>query len=32
MQTAWYVGAGFLAVGYIVTRLWMTEGKQEGVE
>ena len=32
MENAYYVGAGFLAVGFIVTRLWMTEGKQEGVE
>jgi EmrB/QacA subfamily drug resistance transporter len=32
METAFYVGAGFLAVGFVATRLWMAEGKQEGVE
>ena len=32
MEKAYYVGAGFLVVGYIVCRLWMAEGKQENVE
>jgi EmrB/QacA subfamily drug resistance transporter len=32
MEKAWYVGAGFLAVGYIATRLLMPGGKQEGIE
>jgi EmrB/QacA subfamily drug resistance transporter len=32
LEKAYYVGAGFLAVGYIVCRLWMAEGKQEGIE
>jgi EmrB/QacA subfamily drug resistance transporter len=32
MQTAFYVGAGMLALGYIATRLLMPGGKQEGIE
>jgi EmrB/QacA subfamily drug resistance transporter len=32
METAFYVGAGFLVVGYIATRLLMPDGKQEGIE
>jgi EmrB/QacA subfamily drug resistance transporter len=32
MEKAWYVGAGFLFVGYILTRLFMPSGKQEGIE
>jgi EmrB/QacA subfamily drug resistance transporter len=31
METAWYVGAGMLAAGFIVTR-FMAGGKQEGIE
>jgi hypothetical protein len=32
MQTAFYVGAGMLALGYIATRVLMPSGKQEGIE
>ena len=32
MEKAWYVGAGFLFVGYIVAHLFMPNGKQEGIE
>jgi hypothetical protein len=32
MEKAWYVGAGFLFVGYILTRMLMPGGKQEGIE
>jgi EmrB/QacA subfamily drug resistance transporter len=32
MEKAWYVGAGFLAVGYVATRVLMPDGKQEGIE
>jgi MFS family permease len=32
MQTAFYVGAGMLGLGYIATRLLMKDGKQEGIE
>jgi EmrB/QacA subfamily drug resistance transporter len=32
MQTAFYVGAGMLAVGYVATRVLMPAGKQEGIE
>jgi EmrB/QacA subfamily drug resistance transporter len=32
MQTAFYVGAGMLAVGYVLTRVLMPAGKQEGIE
>jgi EmrB/QacA subfamily drug resistance transporter len=32
IETAWYVGAGFLVVGFILTKALMTGGKQEGVE
>jgi EmrB/QacA subfamily drug resistance transporter len=32
MEKAWYVGAGFLFAGYILTRLLMPSGKQEGIE
>jgi hypothetical protein len=31
METAWYVGAGMLALGFLVTR-FMPAGKQEGIE
>ncbi len=32
MEKAWYVGAGFLVVGYIACRVLMPDGKQEGIE
>jgi EmrB/QacA subfamily drug resistance transporter len=32
MEKAFYVGAGFLVVGYIATRVLMPGGKQEGIE
>ncbi len=32
MEKAWYVGAGFLFVGYIAARILMPGGKQEGIE
>ena len=32
MKTAWYVGAGMLAVGWVICLLFMTGGKQEGIE
>jgi MFS family permease len=32
METAWYVGAGFLFAGYVLTRILMPSGKQEGIE
>ena len=32
MEKAFYVGAGFLAVGYIAARMLMPSGKQEGIE
>jgi len=32
METAFYVGAGMLAIGYVACRLWMPEGKQQDVE
>jgi EmrB/QacA subfamily drug resistance transporter len=32
MQTAFYVGAGMLALGYVLTRVLMPSGKQEGIE
>ena len=32
MKTAWYVGAGFLAAGWIICQLFMPAGKQEGIE
>jgi EmrB/QacA subfamily drug resistance transporter len=32
MEKAWYVGAGFLFAGYILTRILMPSGKQEGIE
>jgi EmrB/QacA subfamily drug resistance transporter len=32
METAFYVGAGMLAVGYVVCRVLMPGGKQEGIE
>jgi EmrB/QacA subfamily drug resistance transporter len=32
MEKAWYVGAGFLFAGYILTRMLMPSGKQEGIE
>ena len=31
MRTAWYVGAGMLAVGWVVCQLFMPGGKQEGI-
>ena len=31
METAFYVGAGMLALGYVLTR-FMPSGKQEGIE
>ena len=32
MQTAFYVGAGMLALGWVATQLLMPGGKQEGIE
>ena len=32
MKTAWYVGAGMLAVGWVICQLFMPGGKQEGIE
>jgi MFS family permease len=32
METAFYVGAGMLAVGYVACRILMPDGKQEGIE
>jgi EmrB/QacA subfamily drug resistance transporter len=32
MEKAWYVGAGMLAVGWIVANKFMAEGKQEGIK
>jgi hypothetical protein len=32
MKNAWYVGAGMLAAGWLITQLFMSGGKQEGVE
>jgi EmrB/QacA subfamily drug resistance transporter len=32
METAFYVGAGMLAVGYVACRILMVDGKQEGIE
>jgi len=32
METAFYVGAGMLAVGYVIARVFMDKGKQSGVE
>jgi EmrB/QacA subfamily drug resistance transporter len=32
MEKSFYVGAGFLAVGYIACRILMPDGKQEGIE
>ena len=32
MEKSFYVGAGFLVVGYIATRVLMEDGKQEGIE
>jgi EmrB/QacA subfamily drug resistance transporter len=32
METAFYVGAGFLAVGYVACRILMPDGKQEGLD
>ena len=32
MQTAFYVGAAMLGLGYIATQLLMRGGKQEGIE
>ena len=32
METAWYVGAGFLAVGFLLSHFLMEGGKQEDIE
>ena len=32
MEKAYYVGAAMLVVGYIVARVLMPDGKQEGIE
>ena len=32
METAFYVGAAMLAVGYVACRILMPDGKQEGIE
>jgi EmrB/QacA subfamily drug resistance transporter len=32
METAFYVGAAMLGIGYIATRVLMPDGKQEGIE
>jgi EmrB/QacA subfamily drug resistance transporter len=32
MKTAWYVGAGMLAAGWVVTQLFMPGGKQADIE
>jgi EmrB/QacA subfamily drug resistance transporter len=32
METAYYVGAGMLAVGYVVTLVFMDKGRQSGVQ
>ncbi|HEY2053974.1 MAG TPA: MFS transporter [Solirubrobacterales bacterium] len=32
MEKAWYVGAGMLALGWIIANKFMAEGKQEGIE
>ncbi|MGH2939916.1 MAG: MFS transporter [Solirubrobacterales bacterium] len=32
MEKAWYVGAGMLAVGWVIANKFMPEGKQEGIE
>jgi hypothetical protein len=32
MEKSFYVGAGFLAAGYVATHLLMPGGKQEGIE
>jgi hypothetical protein len=32
METAWYVGAGMLAVGWFLAARLMPDGKQEGIE
>jgi hypothetical protein len=31
-RTAWYVGAGMLAAGWIICQLFMLGGTQEGIE
>ena len=32
MKTAWYVGAGMCAAGWVIAQFFMTGGKQEGIE
>jgi EmrB/QacA subfamily drug resistance transporter len=32
MKTAWYVGAGMLAVGWVICKFWMPAGTQEDIE
>jgi hypothetical protein len=32
METAFYVGAAMLGLGFILARVLMPEGKQEGIE
>ena len=32
MKTAWYVGAGMLAAGWIICQLFMPGGTQEDIE
>src|SRR5262249_9466167 len=32
METAWYVGAGFLAVGFLLSHFLMESGKQKDIE
>jgi EmrB/QacA subfamily drug resistance transporter len=32
MKTAWYVGAGMLAAGWVICQLWMAEGTQQDIE
>jgi hypothetical protein len=32
METAFYVGAAMLGAGFILARMLMPEGKQEGIE
>ena len=32
MQTAWYVGAGMLAAGWVITQLFMPGGTQQDIE
>lgn len=32
METAFYVGAAMLGIGYVAARILMPDGKQEGIE